>query len=89
MAISYGAVSSEEYSADEVREVGVLPKGLRVRSVVSNSLRPRGLQPTRLLWPWDSPGQNTGVGCHALLQEISPTQRLNLVSHIAGGLFTS
>ena len=28
-----------------------------------------GLWPTRLLCPWDSPGQNTGVGCHALLQE--------------------
>ena len=34
----------------------------------SNSLRPRGLQPTRLLHPWDSPGKNTGVGCHFLLQ---------------------
>ena len=34
------------------------------RSVVSDSLRPHGLQPTRLLHPWDSPGKNTGVGCH-------------------------
>ena len=33
-----------------------------------------GLQPTRLLCPWDSPGKNTGVGCHALLQGIFPTQ---------------
>ena len=33
------------------------------RSVVSNSLRPHGLQPTRLLCPWDSPGKNTEVGC--------------------------
>ena len=31
---------------------------------MSNSLRPHGLQPTRLLCPWDSPGKNTGVGCH-------------------------
>ena len=31
----------------------------------------------RLLCPWDSPGKNTGVGCHPLLQEIFPTQRLN------------
>ena len=37
-------------------------------SVVSNSLRPRGPQPTRLLHPWNSPGKNTGVGCHFLLQ---------------------
>ena len=28
---------------------------------------PRGLQPARLLCPWNSPGKNTGVGCHALL----------------------
>ena len=30
-----------------------------------------GLQPTRLLCPWDSPGRNTGVGCHVLLQGSS------------------
>ena len=34
--------------------------------------------PTRLLRPWDFPGKNTGVGCHFLLQEIFPTQGLNL-----------
>ena len=33
-----------------------------------------GLFPTRLLFPWDSPGENTGVGCHALLQGIFLTQ---------------
>ena len=37
------------------------------RSVVSNSSRPHGLQPTRLLHPWDFPGESTGVGCHCLL----------------------
>ena len=37
-------------------------------------LQPHGLQPTRLLCPWDSPGKNTGVGCHALLQGVSSTQ---------------
>ena len=46
-------------------------------SVVSDSLRPRGLQPTRLLCPWDSPGKNTGVGCHSLLQGILQTQGSN------------
>ena len=35
---------------------------------MSNSVRPHRRQPTRLLHPWDSPGQNTGVGCHFLLQ---------------------
>ena len=39
-------------------------------SVVSDSLRPHGLQPTRLLRPWDFPGQSTGVGCHCLLHYL-------------------
>ena len=34
------------------------------RSVVSESQRPHGLQPTRLLCPWDFPGKSTGVACH-------------------------
>ena len=33
-----------------------------------DSVRPHGWQPTRLPRPWDSPGKNTGVGCHFLLQ---------------------
>ena len=41
-------------------------------------LWPHGLYPTRLLCPWDSPGKNTGVGCHFLLQGIFLTQRSNL-----------
>ena len=35
-------------------------------SVVSDSSRPHGLQPTRLVCPWDFPGKSTGVGCHRL-----------------------
>ena len=35
---------------------------------MSNSVRPHRWQPTRLPRPWDSPGNNTGVGCHFLLQ---------------------
>ena len=35
---------------------------------MSDSMRPHGLQPTRLLHPWDFPGKNTGVGCHFFLQ---------------------
>ena len=38
------------------------------RSVVSDSAQPQRQQPTRLPRPWDSPGKNTGVGCHFLLQ---------------------
>ena len=35
---------------------------------MSDSVRPHRRQPTMLLCPWDSPGKNTGVGCHFLLQ---------------------
>ena len=53
-----------------------LMHGCYVASVVSDSLWPYG-QPSRLLRPWDSPGKNTGVGCHFLLQGIFPTQESN------------
>ena len=62
------------------------------RSVVSNSSRPHGLQPTRLFRPWDFPGKSTGVGCHCLLRSpgylSSNTQsvfyrRINLLSLIS------
>ena len=39
-----------------------------VTSVLSDSVRPHRWQPTRLPHPWDSPGKNTGLGCHFLLQ---------------------
>ena len=41
-----------------------------VRSVVSKSQKPHGLQLPRLLRPWDFPGKSTGVGCHCLLQPV-------------------
>ena len=47
-------------------------------SVMSDSVRHYGLQPIRLLCPWDSPGKNPGVGCHCLLQGVFLTQGLNL-----------
>ena len=47
-------------------------------SVVSDSLRPHGLQITRFHCPWDSPGKNIGVACHFLLQGNLPDQGLNL-----------
>ena len=37
------------------------------RSVMSDPQQPHGLQPTRLLRPWDFPGKSAGVGCHCLL----------------------
>ena len=55
-------------------------KGLKISSVshVSHSVmfdssQPHGQWPSRLLCPWNSPGKNTGVGCHSLLQGIVPT----------------
>ena len=43
-------------------------------SVMSNSLQPHGLQPTRFCCPWNFPGKNIVVGCHFLLQGLSPIQ---------------
>ena len=45
--------------------------------VVSNSLQPHGLYPTRLLCPWNSPGKNARVGNHSFLQGIFLTQGSN------------
>ena len=47
---------------------------------------PHRLQPARLLCPWDSPGKNTGAGCHSFLQGILLTQGSPAV---AGRLFTT
>ena len=55
------------------------------RSVVSSSLQPHEL----LYSPWNSPGQNTGMGTLSLLQGLFPTQGLNPGPCIAGGFFTS
>ena len=47
-----------------------------------------GLKPARCLCPWNSPGKNTGVGCYSLLQEIFPTQGLNLGLPFCRQIFT-
>ena len=57
-------------------------------SVVSNPLRPHGLQHARLLCPWDFPGKNTGMGCYLLLRGIFLTQGSNPVTCITGSSFT-
>ena len=51
------------------------------RSFVSDSSRPHGLEPTRLLCPWDFPGKSTGVGRHHLLQ-LTSTYPLKLSSRV-------
>ena len=56
-------------------------------AVMSDSVRPHRWQPTRFPCPWDSPGKNTGVGCHCLLQcmkvksEREVTQSCPTLSH--------
>ena len=59
---------------------------------MSDSVRTYELQAIRFLCPWDSLVKNTGVGCHALLQEIFLIQRLNphllYLPALAGGFFT-
>ena len=45
---------------------------------MSSSLWSHGLKPTRFLCPWNSPGKNTGMGCHSLLQVILLTQGSSL-----------
>ena len=64
----------------------------QVASVMSSSLCLCGPWPTRLLCPWDSSGKNTGVGGHALLWVIFPTQGSNSCltsSALAGEFFTT
>ena len=57
---------------DRVHHVYIL-----ICSVLSDSLRPHGLQPIRLFCPQDSPGKKTGVGCLSLLQGTFLTQGSN------------
>ena len=56
-------------------------------SVVSDSLRPSGLKPTaKLFCPWNSPGKNTGVGCHFLLQGHLLHPRIETTSSVSPAL---
>ena len=48
-----------------------------IYGVTQGRTRLKRLSSSRLLCPWDSPGKNTGVGCHPLLQGIFPTQGSN------------
>ena len=59
-------------------------------SVMSDSSQPHGLQPTRLLCPWVSPGKTAGVGCHFSPPENLPnlgTKPASLVSPVLAGRF--
>ena len=48
------------------------------RSVMSDPQRPHGLQPSRLLHPWDFPDKSTGVGCHCLLRLYGICSSINI-----------
>ena len=49
---------------------------------MSDSVQPQRRQPTRLPCPWDSPGNNTGVGCHFLLQCMKVKVKVKLLSRV-------
>ena len=59
-----------------------------VTSVVSDSAWPHRQQPTRLPWPWDSRGKNTGVGCHFLLQCMKVESESESDSEVAQSCLT-
>ena len=67
-----GIIYCTEWCPSDLKSLMVLPD---VCSVYF--LRPHGLEPTRLLCSWESPGKNIGVGSHFLLQGIFPTQGWN------------
>ena len=58
-----------------------------VASVMSDSLWPHGLQPTSLLQPCDSPRENAGVACHALLQGRTDLLPCNLIDLAHLGIY--
>ena len=66
----------------------IYTKESEIRSVVSDSLQPPGLYPTRLLCSWNSLGQNTGMGSLSLLRESFQSRGRTQVSCTAGGFFT-
>ena len=70
VTFSFFRVSSQPRDQTQVSCIagGFFTIWATIASVVSDSVRPHRRQPTRLPRPWDSPGKNTGVGCHFLLQ---------------------
>ena len=67
-ALSLWSGSTDSKTLDYERTNPAAACRCQVASVVSDSVRLHRRQPTKLLRPWDSPGKNTGVGCHFLLQ---------------------
>ena len=65
---NHSLLQSELFVLNVCLALGIVLLLLPSHSVVSDSVRPHRRQPTRLPHPWGSPGKNTGVGCHFLLQ---------------------
>ena len=83
MAIVKKSTSDQCWEGMEKREPSSnVSMWCSVASVMSNSFWPYEPWPASLLWPWDSPSKNAGVGCHFLLQGIFLTQgsKPNLLS---------
>ena len=78
LLIFYSPFPSRSFCAVTESENCVCVHACSVASIMSNSLWPQGPWPTRFFHPRDSPGKNIGVGCHALLLGIFPTQGSNL-----------
>ena len=55
---------------------------------MSDPHRPHGLQPTRLLRPWDSPSKSTGVGCHWFQKTVACLQKYDKIFHIGHSIVT-
>ena len=72
---------SENHKAQPVAPSAFITVCISSVSQLCSTLQLHGLQPARFLCPWDSLAQNTGMGCHVLLQGILPIQVLNL-SHL-------
>ena len=86
LPLSVDPVNMTEYcSCDQITNRGLLVKQTNIifGACVCDSLQPHGLWPTRRLCPRESPGKNTGVGCHALFHGIFPTQGSNCVSWVS------
>ena len=66
--ISCGSFIAGDSLTTELLGKPFIAAAAAVASVVSDSVWPYRRQPTRLPCPWDSPGKNTGVGCHCLLR---------------------
>ena len=75
--VEWGRLCLQSKLFDSLGTRRILLLSLFTCYMVSDYLRAHGLQPTRLLCPWDSPGKGTGVGCHFPLQGIFLTQGSN------------